>query len=266
MLYTPVGRLVAGVSRPKAVRVQAIAQPPKLPRRPTGSGAPKRFPERSVETSAVAAPAPLADKGDAGRDAATAPPARCGDPPVQTAPSTAAPGLTPVEAELLKKVMTTASEAQKAYSNFSQEDVDHIFHEAAAAAGAARIPLAQMAAKETGMGVLEDKVIKNHFASEIVYNKYKTLKTCGVIEQDKEAGISKVAAPMGVVLGITPVTNPTSTAIFKALIAIKTRNAIVLCPHPRASVCTSTAVRIIHDAAVAAGAPPGLVQCISSAP
>ncbi|KAG1664035.1 hypothetical protein FOA52_010454 [Chlamydomonas sp. UWO 241] len=162
----------------------------------------------------------------------------------------------------LQAVLTTAVVAQKAYSTFTQEQVDAIFKAAALAANRARIPLAKMAAEETKMGIAEDKVIKNHFASEFIYNKYKNLKTCGVIERDESAGMTKYAEPVGVIAGVVPTTNPTSTAIFKALLSLKTRNALVLSPHPRAAKCTIAAAKIVLDAAVAAGAPPGIIGWI----
>jgi len=149
--------------------------------------------------------------------------------------------------------------AQRRFAEYSQEQVDHIFQAAALAAADARIPLAQLAYEETGMGVVEDKVIKNHFASEYIYNAYKDEKTCGVLETDEEAGKMTLAEPVGVICGIIPVTNPTSTAIFKALISLKTRNGIVFSPHPRARRCTAEAARIVLEAAVAAGAPEGII-------
>jgi acetaldehyde dehydrogenase/alcohol dehydrogenase len=155
-----------------------------------------------------------------------------------------------------------AKKAFDAYSKYSQEDVDRIFKAAALAANNQRIPLAKDAVAETGMGVVEDKVIKNHYASEYIYNKFKDMKTCGIIEEDNALGIMKVAEPIGVIAGVVPTTNPTSTAIFKALSAIKTRNAIVISPHPRAKKCTYDAVKIINDAAVAAGAPENIALCI----
>lgn len=166
------------------------------------------------------------------------------------------------ELAALRDTLTKAVVAQRKYSTYSQAQVDKIFKAAALAANQARIPLAKMAAEETRMGVAEDKVIKNHFASEFVYNKYKDMKTCGVIEVDEAAGLSKVAEPVGVVAGVVPTTNPTSTAIFKALLALKTRNALVLSPHPRAAKCTIAAARIILDAAVAAGAPADIIGWI----
>uniref|UniRef100_A0A7R9YRG3 alcohol dehydrogenase n=1 Tax=Chlamydomonas euryale TaxID=1486919 RepID=A0A7R9YRG3_9CHLO len=162
----------------------------------------------------------------------------------------------------LQKVLTEAQKAQEVYSRFNQQQVDKIFKAAAIAANQARIPLAKMAAEETKMGIAEDKVVKNHFASEFIYNKYKNLKTCGVIEEDVAGGMSKVAEPVGVVAGVVPTTNPTSTAIFKSLLALKTRNALVLSPHPRAAKCTIAAAKIVLDAAVKAGAPPGIIGWI----
>lgn len=152
--------------------------------------------------------------------------------------------------------------AQHQYAHFTQTQVDRIFKEAALAANAARIPLAKLAVAETGMGVVEDKVIKNHFASEYIYNKYKDEKTCGIIEEDKTFGIQKIAEPVGLLAGIVPTTNPTSTAIFKALLALKTRNGIIFSPHPRAKACTIEAARIVLEAAVAAGAPPQIIGWI----
>ncbi len=152
--------------------------------------------------------------------------------------------------------------AQATFATFTQEQVDKIFYEAALAANKARIPLAKMAVEETGMGVVEDKVIKNHYASEYIYNKYRNTKTCGVIEDDAVAGIKKVAEPMGIVAAVIPTTNPTSTAIFKCLIALKTRNAIIISPHPRAGKCTAEAARIVREAAEAAGCPEGIIDWI----
>ncbi len=159
----------------------------------------------------------------------------------------------------LEALIKRVKAAQEKYAGYSQEQVDYIFKKAALAANAARIPLAKIAVEETGMGVVEDKVIKNHFASEIIYNKYKHEKTCGVIEEDKSFGFQKIAEPVGILAGIVPTTNPTSTAIFKALIALKTRNAIIFSPHPRAKKCTGEAARIVLEAAVAAGAPEDII-------
>nr|VUW49426.1 aldehyde/alcohol dehydrogenase 1 [Polytomella sp. Pringsheim 198.80] len=168
------------------------------------------------------------------------------------------------ELTILHETLKKAKHAQHIYGKFSQEQVDHVFRCAAEAANAARLPLAKMAVAETRMGVVEDKVIKNHFASEFVYNKYKSTKTCGVIEHNENGGVTKVAEPVGVIAGIVPTTNPTSTAIFKALLALKTRNGLILCPHPRAAKCTVQAAKIIHDAAVAAGAPEGIISWVAS--
>lgn len=161
--------------------------------------------------------------------------------------------------ESLSERLKDLREAQKKFASFSQEEVDKIFYEAALAANKARIPLAKMAVNETGMGVFEDKVIKNHYAAEYIYNAYKDVKTCGVIEEDKAYGIKKIAEPIGVIAAVIPTTNPTSTAIFKTLIALKTRNAIIISPHPRAKHCTIEAAKIILEAAVKAGAPEGII-------
>ena len=164
--------------------------------------------------------------------------------------------------EALQAKMKAMREAQKKFSTYSQEQVDKIFFAAAMAANKQRIPLAKMAVAETGMGVVEDKVIKNHYAAEYIYNKYKTMKTCGVLEEDPAFGIKKVADPIGLVAAVIPTTNPTSTAIFKTLISLKTRNAIIISPHPRAKNCTIEAAKIVLDAAVAAGAPEGIIGWI----
>lgn len=160
--------------------------------------------------------------------------------------------------ERLKKMRA----AQKEFATFSQEKVDAIFYAAAMAADKARIPLAKLAVEETGMGVMEDKVIKNHFASEYIYNAYKDTKTVGVVEEDKAAGLKKIAEPIGIVAAVIPTTNPTSTAIFKTLICLKTRNAIIISPHPRAKACTIAAAKVVLDAAVKAGAPEGIISWI----
>ena len=151
---------------------------------------------------------------------------------------------------------------QKIYAAYTQEEVDKIFLAAATAANRERIPLAQMAVEETGMGVVEDKVIKNHYASEYIYNAYKDTKTCGIIENDEIYGIKKIAEPIGVIAAVIPTTNPTSTAIFKCLIALKTRNAIIISPHPRAKNSTIAAAKTVLDAAVKAGAPEGIISWI----
>lgn len=168
------------------------------------------------------------------------------------------------DVEKLQQKIARMREAQKAFAVFTQEQVDKIFFEAAMAANKQRIPLAKMALEETGMGVVEDKVIKNHYAAEYIYNSYKNVKTCGVIEEDASYGIKKIAEPMGLVGAIIPTTNPTSTAIFKCLICLKTRNAILISPHPRAKKCTAEAARIVREAAEAAGAPKGLIDCIEN--
>ncbi len=160
----------------------------------------------------------------------------------------------------LENIMERTFNAQRAYSHYTQKQVDKIFKEAALAANAARIPLAKMAVEETGMGLVEDKVIKNHFASEYIYNKYKDLPTCGVVEYDRDSGITKLAEPVGVVASIIPTTNPTSTAIFKSLLCLKTRNGIIMSPHPRAKKSTIAAAKIVYDAAVNAGAPEGIIN------
>ena len=167
-------------------------------------------------------------------------------------------------AEALEARLQALREAQRKFSSYSQEQVDRIFFEAAMAANKARIPLAKMAVEETGMGVVEDKVIKNHYAAEYTYNYYKYTKTCGVIEEDTSYGIKKVAEPMGVIGAVIPTTNPTSTAIYKTLLALKTRNAIIISPHPRAARCTIAAAKIVLEAAVKAGAPEGIIAWIES--
>ena len=164
--------------------------------------------------------------------------------------------------EALQERMTLMRKAQREFAKFTQEQVDHIFFEAAMAANKARIPLAKMAVEETGMGVMEDKVIKNHYASEYIYHAYRNTKTVGVLEEDPAFGIKKIAEPIGLVAAVIPTTNPTSTAIFKALLCLKTRNAIPISPHPRAKKCTAEAARIVYEAAVKAGAPEGIIGCI----
>ena len=164
--------------------------------------------------------------------------------------------------EALQERMRIMRAAQREFSKFTQEQVDHIFFEAAMAANKARIPLAKMAVEETGMGVMEDKVIKNHYASEYIYHAYRNTKTVGVLEEDPAFGIKKIAEPIGLVAAVIPTTNPTSTAIFKALLCLKTRNAILISPHPRAKKCTAEAARIVYEAAVKAGAPEGIIGCI----
>lgn len=164
--------------------------------------------------------------------------------------------------EKLEEAFAEIRTAQKIYSTYTQEQVDKIFFAAAMAANKARIPLAKMAVAETGMGVIEDKVIKNHYAAEYIYNAYKDTKTCGVIEEDTAYGIRKIAEPIGVIGAVIPTTNPTSTAIFKTLLALKTRNGIVISPHPRAKNCTIEAAKLVLEAAVAAGAPEAIIGWI----
>lgn len=161
--------------------------------------------------------------------------------------------------EALEAKLKSMREAQAKFAEYTQEQVDKIFYEAAMAANKARIPLAKLAIEETGRGVLEDKVIKNHYAAEYIYNAYKNTKTCGVIERDDAYGITKVAEPIGIVGAVIPTTNPTSTAIFKTLICLKTRNAIIISPHPAAAKCTIAAAKLVLDAAVKAGAPEGII-------
>ena len=158
--------------------------------------------------------------------------------------------------------MEAMREAQRVFATYTQEQVDKIFYEAASAANKLRIPLAKMAVEETGMGVAEDKVIKNNYAAEYIYNTYKDTKTCGVIEEDKAFGIKKIAEPIGLIAAVIPTTNPTSTAIFKTLISLKTRNAIIISPHPRAKNCTIAAAKVVLEAAVKAGAPEGIIGWI----
>ncbi len=166
--------------------------------------------------------------------------------------------------ESLEKAITRIKKAQEKYGKFSQEQVDKIFKAAALAANSARIPLAEMAVEETGMGLVEDKVIKNHYATEYIYNAYKNTKTCGVIEENEAYGIKKIAEPIGVIAAVIPTTNPTSTVIFKTLIALKTRNGIIISPHPRAKKSSIAAAKIILEAAVKAGAPEGIIGWIDS--
>ena len=167
-----------------------------------------------------------------------------------------------LQLQQLEEKIARVKKAQAIYAEFTQEQVDKIFAAAALAANNARIPLAKMAVEETQMGVLEDKVIKNHFASEFIYNKYKNMKTCGVLESDEAGGIEKIAEPVGLIAGVVPTTNPTSTAIFKSLLALKTRNGIIFSPHPRAKKSTVAAAMVVLKAAVEAGAPEGLIDAI----
>ena len=162
----------------------------------------------------------------------------------------------------LERALARVREAQRAFATFDQKQVDKIFFAAASAANQQRIPLAKQAVSETGMGIVEDKVIKNNYAAEYIYNAYKDVKTCGVIEEDAAFGIQKIAEPIGVIAAVIPTTNPTSTAIFKCLLALKTRNAIVISPHPRAKESTVAAAKVVLDAAVAAGAPEGIIDWI----
>ncbi|MEG1548485.1 MAG: bifunctional acetaldehyde-CoA/alcohol dehydrogenase [Clostridia bacterium] len=164
--------------------------------------------------------------------------------------------------EMLEAAIARIRTAQKKFATYTQQQVDSIFLAAASAANKARIPLAKMAVAETGMGIVEDKVIKNHYASEYIYNAYKDTKTCGIIEEDKAYGIQKIAEPIGVIAAVIPTTNPTSTAIFKTLLALKTRNGIIISPHPRAKNSTIAAAKLVLEAAVAAGAPEGIIGWI----
>lgn len=166
--------------------------------------------------------------------------------------------------EKLEAELDRVRAAQREFATYTQEQVDKIFFAAAMAANKARIPLAKMAVEETGMGLVEDKIIKNHYAAEYIYNAYKNTKTCGVIEEDKAYGIKKIAEPLGVIAAVIPTTNPTSTAIFKTLICLKTRNGIIISPHPRAKKSTTAAAKIVLDAAVAAGAPEGIISWIDA--
>lgn len=166
--------------------------------------------------------------------------------------------------EKLEAELDRVRAAQREFATYTQEQVDKIFFAAAMAANKVRIPLAKMAVEETGMGLVEDKIIKNHYAAEYIYNAYKNTKTCGVIEEDKAYGIKKIAEPLGVIAAVIPTTNPTSTAIFKTLICLKTRNGIIISPHPRAKKSTTAAAKIVLDAAVAAGAPEGIISWIDA--
>jgi len=164
----------------------------------------------------------------------------------------------------LNELVARVKKAQREFANFSQEQVDKVFRAAALAAADARIPLAKLAVEESGMGIVEDKVIKNHFASEYIYNAYKDEKTCGVIAEDNTYGTITIAEPIGIICGIVPTTNPTSTAIFKALISLKTRNGIIFSPHPRAAKATIKAANIVLQAAIAAGAPKDIIGWIDA--
>ncbi|MGN0688996.1 MAG: aldehyde dehydrogenase family protein, partial [Oscillospiraceae bacterium] len=164
--------------------------------------------------------------------------------------------------EKLEAAIARVREAQKKFATYTQEQVDKIFLAAATAANKQRIALAKQAVEETGMGIVEDKVIKNHYAAEYIYNAYKDTKTCGVIEEDTAYGIKKIAEPIGVIAAVIPTTNPTSTAIFKTLLALKTRNGIIISPHPRAKLSTIEAAKVVLEAAVEAGAPEGIIDWI----
>lgn len=166
--------------------------------------------------------------------------------------------------EELEEALARTRKAEEKFSHYTEEEVDRIFLAAATAANRARIPLAKIAVEETGMGVVEDKVIKNHFASEYIYNAYRNVKTCGVIEEDKAMGIKKIAEPLGVICAVIPTTNPTSTAIFKCLLALKTRNGIIISPHPRAKKSTIEAAKTVLRAAVEAGAPEDIIGWIDT--
>ena len=166
------------------------------------------------------------------------------------------------EKQYIDGLVSKVTVAQRKFAEFSQEQVDYIFRRVALKLSSLRIPLAQMAVEETGMGIVEDKVIKNHFASEYIFNKYKNVKTCGILEEDTANGLIKIAEPIGVIAGVIPTTNPTSTTIFKSLIALKTRNAIIFSPHPRAKKCTIETARIILEEAVKAGAPEDIIAWI----
>lgn len=166
------------------------------------------------------------------------------------------------EEKYIDELVSKVSQAQKKFAEYSQEQVDYIFRRVALKMSSLRIPLAKMAVEETGMGVVEDKVIKNHFAAEYIYNKFKNTKTCGILEEDKDNGLIKMAEPLGVIAGVVPTTNPTSTAIFKPLIALKTRNGIIFSPHPRAKKSTVEAARIMLEEAVKAGAPENIIGWI----
>ncbi len=178
----------------------------------------------------------------------------------ETTPETAAQD----PAKELDELVERVKKAQRIYATYTQEQVDHIFRTVAVAAASHRIPLSIMAVQETGMGVIEDKVIKNHFASEYIYNTYKDTKTCGILEDDRDFGYRRIAEPIGIIAGVVPTTNPTSTAIFKSLLALKTRNAIIFSPHPRAKKSTIEACKIILDAAVRAGAPENIIGWIEN--
>ena len=169
-----------------------------------------------------------------------------------------------INIETFDNVFQKVKQAQEKFSKYNQQQVDEIFKAAAIAANKMRVSLAQLAVEETGMGVVEDKVIKNHYASEYIYNKYRNEKTCGIIEEDEAGGMKKIAEPIGVIAAVIPTTNPTSTAIFKILIALKTRNGIIISPHPRAKKCTIAVAKVILEAAIKAGAPEGIIAWIDA--
>ncbi len=166
------------------------------------------------------------------------------------------------EPAALGEILRKSRVAQTKYAQYTQKQVDRIFFEAAMAGNAARLTLAEHAASETKKGVVEDKVIKNHFASESVYNRFANVKTCGVISDMSSAGIERIAFPLGVIAVVSPVTNPTSTVLYKSLMALKTRNSVVIAPHPGAAKCSAETARILMDAAIKAGAPEDLIQCL----
>lgn len=167
-----------------------------------------------------------------------------------------------VNIETLEKAFERVRKAEEEFSKYSQEQVDKIFKAVALKANSERISLAKLAVQETGMGVVEDKVIKNHYSTEYIYNKYKDEKTCGVIYEDEAGGYKKIAEPVGVISAIIPTTNPTSTTIFKILLALKTRNGIIVSPHPGAKESTITTAKILLSEAVKAGAPEGIIDWI----
>jgi acetaldehyde dehydrogenase/alcohol dehydrogenase len=169
------------------------------------------------------------------------------------------PSQSPIE-KIVNQKIASVKKAQEIFSTYTQEQVDKIFLECALVAERARIPLAKLAVNETKMGVLEDKVIKNQFASEYIYNAYKNVKTCGILFRDPEFGFTQIAEPIGVIAAVIPTTNPTSTTIFKILISLKTRNGLIISPHPRAKACTIAAAKMLLEAAIKAGAPKGIVD------
>ena len=178
---------------------------------------------------------------------------------VEKKKKTASNSISSTELKHLDQLVEKVKKAQRIYATYTQEQVDKIFRAAAIAAAQHRIPLAQLAVEETHMGIMEDKVIKNQFASEYIYNQYKDTRTCGVLSEDDSFGYRQVAEPIGIIAAVIPTTNPTSTAIFKALLALKTRNGIIFSPHPRAKACTIAAAKIVLDAAIAAGAPKNII-------